>query len=841
MTGKARSNSESFEAFQLEQNAKFENFMNQNSNINGSQFFITPPPKPTNPLAFLSKQYGGIIAASIGYNASVTQIISGAIDIGRDSGKLSSHIIIQAETGIADVLDSINNFIFQYQDITIQADTTDTITVSTSGNIFLGDSVSSVILNPNEQLRLRYDIITNKWTAFKDTTSGGGGVSFPIRPPVTTGLPTTGNITLDLNATSGHYFTIGPITGDIDIDIINPPAVNIAQAFRINITQDGTGGHTVTFNDSLLVAPLINLDIDGVTLLAGDIYDGAIFNIFTMTSTAGSGGSGSIDQWATFPAVTNINYNTFDGINIDRLLFDQAAGSSLVSTSTGITSDAASGLNFNVPSGSQYNLFFAAASSYIITATSFASQTIVPVGTDDVGSSILPWNAGFIDNITVGGAGDGIVAIGHLDFVDNLATPAAALSLYTDGTDILANTGAGVKNLSDIGAGSPLTTKGDIFGFSTVNARIPVGSNNQVLTADSVEALGVKWATPVALEFFGPWTATHDAGSQLLDNIGQINSDAANIPSSGKIRLGNNELLSWLKIDNVSLVTFGLGNNDNLNVLGTDLDLQSNDVISVTKLGGVLASALTIDVPTVAQLLNLSFGGVTEWQFTDTSLTGDNIILNNTLSINDSSTFPASLGQISRNGSALGIKFDEVSIRRDTTVAADEPVLSLTRVDASPNANDSIGQIDFNIFDSPTETTYARISTAVTNVLNSANLSIDVFADGGLLSAWAILGDDSTQNFTILAGGLEPRIQPTNGPMAYFVTSQIIDFSLNVGNSGTLEFPRINDGSPSLNDLNAAGGAFNTSLVVHDISDGTLYVKNSNTQWDAYARTGTVT
>ena len=44
------------------------------------------------------------------------------------------------------------------------------------------------------------------------------------------------------------------------------------------------------------------------------------------------------------------------------------------------------------------------------------------------------------------------------------------------------------------GAGSPLTTKGDLYGFSTVNARVPVGADNTVLTADSTQALGVKWA-----------------------------------------------------------------------------------------------------------------------------------------------------------------------------------------------------------------------------------------------------------------------------------------------------------------------------------------------------------
>lgn len=45
------------------------------------------------------------------------------------------------------------------------------------------------------------------------------------------------------------------------------------------------------------------------------------------------------------------------------------------------------------------------------------------------------------------------------------------------------------------GAGaSPLTTKGDLYGFSTLDARIPVGADGTVLTADSTQALGVKWA-----------------------------------------------------------------------------------------------------------------------------------------------------------------------------------------------------------------------------------------------------------------------------------------------------------------------------------------------------------
>lgn len=40
---------------------------------------------------------------------------------------------------------------------------------------------------------------------------------------------------------------------------------------------------------------------------------------------------------------------------------------------------------------------------------------------------------------------------------------------------------------------SPLTTKGDVATFSTADARLAVGTNGQVLSADSGEATGLKW------------------------------------------------------------------------------------------------------------------------------------------------------------------------------------------------------------------------------------------------------------------------------------------------------------------------------------------------------------
>ena len=80
-------------------------------------------------------------------------------------------------------------------------------------------------------------------------------------------------------------------------------------------------------------------------------------------------------------------------------------------------------------------------------------------------------------------------------------------------TDDLDNLTSHLKGIDDALTASsvPLTTKGDLYGYDTGTARIPVGTNDQVLIADSVQALGVKWG---AVPGHG---AAHTDGTDNMD------------------------------------------------------------------------------------------------------------------------------------------------------------------------------------------------------------------------------------------------------------------------------------------------------------------------------------
>lgn len=72
------------------------------------------------------------------------------------------------------------------------------------------------------------------------------------------------------------------------------------------------------------------------------------------------------------------------------------------------------------------------------------------------------------------------------------------LGIQLNGTSLLAGTSGLSINLGGVGLThlGALTTKGDLLSHNgTAHARLAIGSNSQVLTADSTQTLGMKWAT----------------------------------------------------------------------------------------------------------------------------------------------------------------------------------------------------------------------------------------------------------------------------------------------------------------------------------------------------------
>lgn len=88
----------------------------------------------------------------------------------------------------------------------------------------------------------------------------------------------------------------------------------------------------------------------------------------------------------------------------------------------------------------------------------------------------------------------------------HLKLTASGIDIATVGTDAIAN---------------PLTTKGDLLGRdATAPVRVPVGTNGQVLLADSTDARGVKWVDPSTIS--GLTTAT------LVDSLESVHDPIVN-------------------------------------------------------------------------------------------------------------------------------------------------------------------------------------------------------------------------------------------------------------------------------------------------------------------------
>ena len=169
----------------------------------------------------------------------------------------------------------------------------------------------------------------------------------------------------------------------------------------------------------------------------------------------------------------------------------------------------------------------------------------------DAGATVA-MNAAGATTITVN---TGLFAAGDTVFIQNLGAGACTVTagtatVATAGSLILPQNDAGILYFTatgtaifydyiQAGAVSPLTTKGDVYTFSTSDARLGVGANNTVLTADSAQATGLKWATPSSGSMTLLSTTALSGSSTTISSISGsytnlvISIEGANITSGG--------------------------------------------------------------------------------------------------------------------------------------------------------------------------------------------------------------------------------------------------------------------------------------------------------------------
>ena len=146
-----------------------------------------------------------------------------------------------------------------------------------------------------------------------------------------------------------------------------------------------------------------------------------------------------------------------------------------------------------------------------------------------------------------------------------------------------------VKVLEGAGGSSPLTTKGDVYVYGATNTRLPVGTDGQILSADSTQSTGLKWIASSGSPG-GSDTQLQRNNAGAFGGISGATSDGTNVTyGSGNLRATSTRVTTYISdtngnellkvtatasaVNEITVTNAATGNNPSLTATGGDTNI----------------------------------------------------------------------------------------------------------------------------------------------------------------------------------------------------------------------------------------------------------------------------